>query len=98
MSKFTNAALELRRQGYSVIPCKSGSKESLVPWKQYQNKRPTDKKIEEWGGKWPDANIGILTGKISDVIAVDIDGPRGEKEIKKKVSHQQIWFLLKPTK
>ncbi len=84
MSKFTNAALELRRQGYSVIPCKSGSKESLVPWKQYQKKPPTEKKIKEWGVKYPDANVGIVTGKVSRIIVLDLDGPEAEREVEKR--------------
>lgn len=31
--------------------------------------------IEQWWALWPDANIGIACGQISDVIVVDIDDP-----------------------
>lgn len=31
------------------------------------------KQIKEWWTKWPEANIGIVTGAISGIIAVDVD-------------------------
>jgi putative DNA primase/helicase len=34
--------------------------------------------ITEWWSKMPDANIGIATGKASNLIVLDIDGPEGE--------------------
>ena len=35
--------------------------------------------IRDWWHKWPNANIGIATGKESGIIVLDIDGPNGEK-------------------
>jgi putative DNA primase/helicase len=34
--------------------------------------------IKEWWSKMPDANIGIATGKESNLIVLDVDGPEGE--------------------
>lgn len=33
--------------------------------------------ISQWQNKWPDANLGLLTGKASNVIALDIDPRHG---------------------
>ncbi len=33
------------------------------------------RQIETWWRKWQDANIGIVTGAISGIMVVDIDGP-----------------------
>jgi len=33
--------------------------------------------IKEWWVKWPDANIGIVTGKMSGLVVVDIDPKHG---------------------
>jgi len=38
--------------------------------------------INRWFKKWPDANIGIATGRKSGIVVVDIDGALGEKSIK----------------
>jgi hypothetical protein len=33
--------------------------------------------ITEWWARWPNANIGVATGKISGIFVLDQDGPRG---------------------
>jgi bifunctional DNA primase/polymerase-like protein len=38
------------------------------------------KKVRGWWKKWPDANIGIATGRESGILAVDIDPGHGGKE------------------
>lgn len=35
------------------------------------------KQIKEWWTKWPNASIGIATGKVSGVSVIDLDGPEG---------------------
>jgi P4 family phage/plasmid primase-like protien len=39
--------------------------------------------IKAWWKKWPDANIGIATGKASGLAVLDVDGPAGEDVVKK---------------
>ncbi len=38
-------------------------------------------KIREWWDRWPDANIGILTGPESGILALDVDGKQGEESL-----------------
>lgn len=33
--------------------------------------------IRSWWNKWPDANLGVMTGPISGVVVLDVDGERG---------------------
>jgi len=35
------------------------------------------KQITDWWTRWPDANIGIATGRVSGIIVLDIDGREG---------------------
>jgi P4 family phage/plasmid primase-like protien len=49
-----------------------------------------DKKlIEQWWRQWPDANIGVATGKVSNIIVVDVDprhdGRKTLEELRKKL-------------
>ena len=37
--------------------------------------------IKGWWAKWPNANIGIATGPISELIVVDVDGEAGSAKI-----------------
>ena len=81
-------ALQYLAHGLSVIPLSSPSmasrklsqeefitkcKRSLVPWKEYQTRLPTNTEVEEWFNRWPLANIGIVTGKISNLVVFDLD-------------------------
>jgi hypothetical protein len=80
LSSPLQAALNYQAIGLSVIPIRPGpAKKPYVEWKQYQGKCATLEEIKEWWGKWPKANVGIVTGWISGVIVIDIDGPEGQE-------------------
>lgn len=73
MNTLLESALELWRSGLSVIPVQPGGKRPLVPWIEYQSRRPTEDEIRQWWQQYPNANIGIVTGKISGVVVIDLD-------------------------
>ena len=52
-----------------------GKHPRLVDWQREASKR--ESKITRWWQTWPDANIGILTGKPNGFIALDIDPANG---------------------
>ena len=62
-------ALSARR---SVIPV-GQDKIPLVSWKKYQEVLPTKAQIESWWKEYPKANLGIVTGKISNLTVVDVE-------------------------
>jgi len=81
-------ALQYLNKGLSVIPLVSPSmaspelseedfikkcKTPLVGWKAYQKRLPTVDEVAGWFDKWPDANIGIITGKVSGIVVFDLD-------------------------
>lgn len=65
-------ALTYLNRGWSVVPV-GPSKIPLIPWKEYQKKRPTPQELVEWFTKYPDAQVGIVTGAISDLTVIDIE-------------------------
>jgi len=66
------AVIDYLELGLSVIPV-GGDKKPLIDWKKYQTSPATLDEIDMWLSKWPDMNIGIVTGMISDVVVVDIE-------------------------
>jgi len=48
-------------------------KSPLVPWKEYQKRLPTIEEVNHWFNTNPDANIGIITGRISKLVVFDFD-------------------------
>ena len=77
-TKNSDAAVRYGKQGFRVIPLRPGRKEPLID--DWPNKATTDEaQIREWWGKWPDANIGILTGRYGggNFIVLDFDPRNG---------------------
>lgn len=69
-------ALAYQQAGFSVIPVKR-DKRPLLPWTRYQTTRASPEEIDSWWNKWPEANIAIITGQISNLVVIDIDSPIG---------------------
>ena len=76
-------ALKYLEMGLNVIPLKPDKRPLLMTWAEYQTKRVTKKSINQWWDTWPDANIGIITGEISDLIVIDADSEQGLVELDK---------------
>ena len=80
-----NIALEYLKHNFSIIPC-GRDKKPLIKWIEFQNRKPTEEEVRGWFRKWPDANIGLVTGKISGIVVVDIDDmEQGPKNLSKYI-------------
>ncbi len=66
------ALLLSEKLGWCIIPV-NRDKKSLIEWKKYQKIKATSEEITAWFTSYPDANIAVVTGKISNLVIVDID-------------------------
>jgi putative DNA primase/helicase len=69
------AALNYAGLGWSVIPIKPDQKVPYVVWKDFQTQRASREQILKWWDEYPQARIGVVTGKISNLLVVDFDNP-----------------------
>lgn len=46
-------------------------------WQEYQHRAPTEAEIDAWFHRWPDANVAVVTGEISNLVVLDIDPAHG---------------------
>jgi hypothetical protein len=62
---------------YPVIPSGGGTsgKAPLINWQEYQTSFPTPEDIENWENDLHPSLWGIVTGKLSTIVVVDIDKP-----------------------
>lgn len=95
--RMVESALNYFKRGWCVIPlhnpvsggcscrkqnCKNPGKHPRLPWSNFQSERPDEDRIHSWWQKWPKANIGIVTGAISGIVVLDVDGDVGRGSLK----------------
>jgi putative DNA primase/helicase len=80
MSSAKAAAVDYRRGGWCPIPIKKASKQTaLGQLAPYLERPATQEELRSWA--W--AGVGIVTGRVSGVLVLDVDGPEGEAELQK---------------
>lgn len=83
-SPFEKVAYRYIERGYSVVPIAPGTKRpgqyseadgwhGMHDWQRYNTRLPTEHELPIWY-TWSGAGIGLLTGKLSRVVGVDLDG------------------------
>ena len=85
-------ALEYLRLGLSVIPV-AKDKKPLVTWKNFMTIPATPEQVQSWWMQWPDANVGIVTGQLAGITAVDVDSKEELQYVKKLVAAKVPRFL-----
>lgn len=80
MSQMLLQARKYAALGWSVIPIPLGAKAPVIKWDEFQQRHPTDEELNKWFGK-DDSNLGIVTGKISNLSVLDADGDDGVKTL-----------------
>lgn len=74
------AALEYLKLHWSVIPVRAHDKRPAIRWQEFQQRRASKKEIQEWFERWPEGNVGIVTGSISGLVVLDIDPKHGGED------------------
>jgi hypothetical protein len=71
-SQVLTTAVMLARAGIPVFPCAAGGKQPLTTH-GFQDASSDPAELTAWWRRWPDANLGLPTGRPSGVDVVDID-------------------------
>jgi len=74
------AALRYLGRGWSVLPLRGGDKRPLIRWDGLQQARADAATVTQWFSQAPAANVGIVTGEISNLIVLDVDPKHGGDE------------------
>lgn len=81
-------AREYIRMGLCVIPLRPRSKEPLIPWREFQKRRPTLEEAEKWFVNTLN-NLAILCGTISgNLIVFDIESLKKYEEVRRKIEEK----------
>lgn len=72
-NSFIEQALKyLNEFNFSIIPV-GRDKKPLVKWEEFQQRKATEQEVRKWAASFKSPNIGIVTGAISGIVAVDIE-------------------------
>lgn len=74
------AALQYLRLGWSVIPMRRREKRPAIPWQVFQTVLASEEEVRNWFRRWPEANLGVVTGAISGLVVLDVDPRHGGDE------------------
>ncbi len=72
-NEFLRSALIHAREGLPVIPIKPGHKGPPFTKGSFRDASTDPAVINDWWNRTPDCNVGLATGTISGIIALDID-------------------------
>lgn len=90
--RLATAAVTYARRGWSVVPvhtpgtdgfschrsgCPAAGKHPSLHWEAHMQAAATEETVTGWWERWPDANVGVITGSVSDVVVVDVDPRNG---------------------
>ena len=68
------------------VECSAAGKHPLLnDWKIYQNEKVTHEQLDHWIDEFPGSNYAVITGKISNLVVVDLDGEQGSKSFKEHI-------------
>jgi len=78
---------QLIKKKFSLIPLQSNSKLPVagLRWKPYQYKRATIEEVLNWYMNFGNINIGVITGRISRLVVIDVDDERQLLELLKVI-------------
>jgi hypothetical protein len=71
------AALQYLRFGWSVIPMRQRGKRPAISWLTFQTTLADEEEVRGWFRRWPEANLGVVTGAISGLVVLDVDPRHG---------------------
>lgn len=80
---FLKSAINAAKNGLHVFPLAPKSKKPFRGSNGFMDATCDLGKIREWWKENPDANIGVRTGSISNIIVIDFDGKIGSASYKK---------------
>ena len=67
-------ALDYVNSGWSVLPVKPEEKRPFMTnWLQYNRMRATKETVENWFRNLSGAGVGVVTGKISNMVVLDVE-------------------------
>ena len=83
-------ALDYYQRGFCIVPQLPGEKHPAIKWKPFQESRPELQQVEDWYAQWPNAGIAVILGPVSNLFAIDVDGPEAHEALLTKLGSEPV--------
>lgn len=90
--RLSDVAHALFERGFHVIPL--NGKKALVRWEEFQRRAPTEDEVTAWWARWPNANVGIITG--IQVVVIDADDEQAREFMESGAVTRTPWKVKTP--
>lgn len=94
-------AYQMVMRGWSVIPLRGmgdptkPKAPALPSWKVYQSHKPRFEELQEWFIEKQYGALGVVLGRVSGIVVIDIDKPEIEIAFKHALSHLANTFTVR---
>jgi hypothetical protein len=83
-------ALDYLHRGWCVLPQLPVEKHPCVKWKRFQQQRPSAEQVRAWFRQFPVAGPLVLLGPISQLFAIDVDGPEAHQALLEHLGKEPV--------
>ena len=77
------------------LTCAAPAKHPRVRWQRFETTPPSAAQVASWWRRWPDTNVGVVTGPVSHLVVLDIDPRAGGDRALYAIEEQ--WGMPAPT-
>jgi hypothetical protein len=71
------AGLAYLARGWSVVVVEWRGKRPVVRWEEFQRRHPEERELRSWLARHRNANLAIVTGRVSGLVVLDVDPRHG---------------------
>jgi hypothetical protein len=68
-------------RNFSLVPVQTKAKMPAIPWKEFTERRASAEELSASFERTGAKKIGIITGSVSGIVVLDVDGEEGEETI-----------------
>src|SRR6476661_5799216 len=89
---FASSAGKYAALGWAIFPLAEGEKVPIAGTNGFKSASANSAQLAEWSRQYPNANVGIATGRVSRIVVIDFDPRSGSNETRAQLAKDRKVF------